>query len=249
MRIVGIDTSAVTASVALVEDGIIVAENIHPSAQEPTVAPDATGRVRHAEILLPMIDDLLRKLGWSVGSVSGVAVSIGPGSFTGLRVGLSTVKGLVYGWGVKVVGVPTLQANAARVTDWSGLICSLLDARKKEVYAALFRNCNGRLERLSGDLVAPAQSIIEIVQNVDGENSCLFIGEGVKVYRHLLEEILGKKAELTIGDGYPSVAGSAARLAEERLRRGDADPPEALVPLYLRSSVVELSRPNSLVSG
>ena len=93
----------------------------------------------HAEILLPLIQTLFETTGVTVQQLSGIAVSIGPGSFTGLRIGLATAKGLAYESGVPLVGVSTLHANAARVRRGDALIGSMLDARKSEVYVALFR--------------------------------------------------------------------------------------------------------------
>src|SRR3989337_343256 len=139
MRIVGIDTSSATASVALLEDGQIIAERGHPSSIAGHAAGLAGFKSNHAAILIPLIESVARQARVSLPEVSGIALSIGPGSFTGLRIGLSTVKGLAYGWRIPVVGVSTLLRHAATITGWDGLVCPLLDARKKEVYAALFR--------------------------------------------------------------------------------------------------------------
>jgi tRNA threonylcarbamoyladenosine biosynthesis protein TsaB len=236
--ILGIDTATVTASAALVEDGRLVLEELR-------FAPDpggSVGRGNHAETLLPLIEALLRKAGVSLPAVAALAVSLGPGSFTGLRIGLSTVKGLAFGWEIPVVGVPTLPAVASRVTDWEGLICPLLDARKKEVYAALFRRRGAVLERVSEDFASSPSTVIEKVAVLNGNEPCLFIGDGIKSYGELIAKALGGRSRLTLGEGYPSVASAVARLAEPRLTKGDYDPIGALVPLYLRPSEAELKR-------
>ena len=139
MKILGIDTSTVTASVALVEEGKLTWEEVSPPSEQSRLCPGAVHRANHAETLLPLMHTVLTKTGVSLPEISALAVSIGPGSFTGLRIGLSTVKGLAYGWDIPVVGVPTLLAVAARVTNWEGLVCPLLDAKKNEVYTALFQ--------------------------------------------------------------------------------------------------------------
>src|SRR3970282_1974851 len=159
MMILGIDTATATASVALVEEGRVIAEEVRTALKQSGPHPSG-GRGNHAEILLPLIGMVLAKAGVLLPEISAFAVSIGPGSFTGLRIGLSTVKGLAYGWEVPVVGVPTLLAVAARVTGWDGLVCPLLDARKKEVYAALFRKEAETLERLAEDLVCSAEAVL-----------------------------------------------------------------------------------------
>jgi tRNA threonylcarbamoyl adenosine modification protein YeaZ len=86
-----------------------------------------------------------------VGEIAGIAVSIGPGSFTGVRIGLSTVKGLAYGADMPAVGISTLHAIAARVSGFDGIVCPILDARKRDVYAAIFRKQGNQLERLAAD--------------------------------------------------------------------------------------------------
>ena len=241
MMILGIDTATATASVALVEEGRVIAEEVRSAPRQSGPHPSG-GRGNHAEILLPLIGMVLAKAGVLLPEISAFAVSIGPGSFTGLRIGLSTVKGLAYGWEVPVVGVPTLLAVAARVTGWDGLVCPLLDARKKEVYAALFRKEAETLERLSEDLVcAPEKVLCQLESLADGA-PCLFVGEGAKVYESLIATFLGDRGFSTLGESYPSVAYAVARLGEEKLSRQEFDSPGSLVPLYLRPSEAELKK-------
>jgi tRNA threonylcarbamoyladenosine biosynthesis protein TsaB len=236
--ILGIDTATATASVALVEDGKLVLEEIRSAPRHGAPA----GRGNHAEILLPAIETVLSKTGLSLSAISAFAVSIGPGSFTGLRIGLSTVKGLVYGSEIPVVGIPTLAAIARKVTAWDGLICPFLDARKKEVYAALFRQRAGALERLTEDLVCSAEAVIERVAALDGGEPCLFIGDGIESYGKLITAALGDRSRVTLGEVYPSTACAVAQLGEARLARQERDPVGAMVPLYLRPSEAELKK-------
>ncbi|MCH7911801.1 MAG: tRNA (adenosine(37)-N6)-threonylcarbamoyltransferase complex dimerization subunit type 1 TsaB, partial [Deltaproteobacteria bacterium] len=123
MKILGMDTTTATASVALVEDGRLVFEEVLAGCTELADLSAPTKRTNHAETLLPLIERVVKRAQITFSDISALAVSIGPGSFTGLRIGLSTVKGLSYGWEIRVIGVPTLPAIAARVTDWHGLIC------------------------------------------------------------------------------------------------------------------------------
>lgn len=236
--ILGIDTATATASVALVEEGKLVLEEIRSAPRHGAPA----GRGNHAEILLPAIETVLNKAGLSLSAISAFAVSIGPGSFTGLRIGLSTVKGLVYGSEIPVVGIPTLAAIARKVTGWDGLICPFLDARKKELYTALFRQRAGALERLTEDLVCSAEAVIERVAALDGGEPCLFIGDGIQSYGRLITAALGGRSRLTLGEAYPSTACAAAQLGEARLARQECDPVGAMVPLYLRLSEAELKK-------
>lgn len=242
MIILGIDTATATASVALVEEGNLIMEEVCPGSSQRGEHSPITDRGNHAEILLPLVEGLLKRAGLSIHEISAIAVSIGPGSFTGLRIGLSTVKGLAYGWNVPVVGVPTLLAMAARVTDWDGKICPFVDARKKEVYAALFRKKAGTLERLTEDLVSAPERVIHRIHSVDNQEPCLFIGDGTRVYGDQIKASFGQGGFLTLGECYPSTASAVARLGEERCRKREFDPLGPLVPLYLRPSEAELKR-------
>lgn len=240
MLILGIDTATTAASAAVVEDGRLVQEAL----QDPVRSGNGGGpsRGNHAANLLPLIDRLLKESGRALSDIDGFAVAIGPGSFTGLRIGLSTVKGLVYGSDAPVVGVPTLHAVAARVEDFDGFICPFLDARKKEVYAALFRKAGERVERVSEDVVAPPSAVIESIRQRIASERCLFIGDAVGVYEDAVKIALGANGLLTLGEGYPSTAAAAARLAVERIRRGDFEELGPLAPIYLRPSEAELKR-------
>jgi len=254
MIVLGIDTATAMASAALVEGGKLLCEEIG-SGPRPAAHSSPTDRANHhsgslrvvslsnhAEVLLPLIDRLLERAGLSLAGISALAVAIGPGSFTGLRIGLSTVKGLAYGWEVPVVGIPTLPAVATRVNDREGFICPCLDARKKEVYSALFRRQDDRVERLTDDLVGSPERMVESVGDLLDNGPCLFIGDGARVYANVITDRLGERCLLTLGESYPSTAAAVARLAEERIGRQEFDPVGSLVPLYLRPSEAELKR-------
>ncbi|MBI2367700.1 MAG: tRNA (adenosine(37)-N6)-threonylcarbamoyltransferase complex dimerization subunit type 1 TsaB [Deltaproteobacteria bacterium] len=242
MRIVGIDTSSATASVALLEDGQLIAERCHPGSIAGDVAGLAGFKSNHAAVLIPLIESAVRQARVSLPEVSGIAVAIGPGSFTGLRIGLSTVKGLAYGWGIPVVGVSTLLAQAARVGEFDGVICALLDARKHEVYVALFRKSKRGLTRLTEDLLVPAEDVIGQMRSRIGSMPCLFIGDGARRYEKLLLDALGVKARLCAEDSASSCAAAVARLGMERFRNSESDELGTLVPVYLRPSEAEAKR-------
>jgi tRNA threonylcarbamoyladenosine biosynthesis protein TsaB len=239
MRILGIDTAGPIASAALVEEGVLVAEASHGSAGNGRIASSPALKGNHAEILLPLIQTILAKSNCRVDEISGVGVSIGPGSFTGLRIGLATVKGLAYECGLAVVGVSTLLANAALAKDFRGLICAMLDARKREVYIALFQGDGKRLTRLTEDSIASLQGAVELVQTCRGGigDSVLLVGDGIKAYEKFLIDAL--QPTVVIATGHTSVAAEVAALAEERFRRRLSDDLGALAPVYLRPSEAE----------
>lgn len=237
--ILGIDTAGAVASVALVEGGKVLVERIHPHlGSRAAPAGFSLSRGSHAEVLLPLIQELLEETRASLDDISGLALSIGPGSFTGLRIGLATVKGLAYECGLPVVGISTLHAHAARVERFDGIVCALLDARKQEVYTALFRSASCRLERITKDeLTSIEKALARVRSQRDGSNDALaFVGDGAAAY----EKVIGQEfrgAGLFFDPG--SVAAAVARLAEGPLRAGLSEDIGTLAPFYLRSSGAE----------
>jgi tRNA threonylcarbamoyladenosine biosynthesis protein TsaB len=242
MRIIGIDTATCLASVALIENGQILAERMDPSGQPADASAPRGPRSDHAATLLPLIGSLLDAASVSLNDLGGIAVSIGPGSFTGLRIGLSTVKGLAYGSALPVVGIPTLLATAARAVDYEGWVCALLDARKKQVYARLFQKAGDSLTGLSEHLLVPAKSVVEQVRSFGTKASCLFIGNGARLYQALFVDAFGSRAHFFLDETHPTPAAMVARLGERRLQDQDADDLGSLVPLYVRPPDAEAKR-------
>ena len=244
MRVIGIDTASATASVALVENGLLLSEKTDLRCDSTSNGIRRTSKSNHAETILPLIELLFESAGLSLLDVTGFALSIGPGSFTGLRIGLSTVKGLAYGSQIPVVGMSTLFAHAARVTDYDGLICALLDARKNEVYAAVFRKTGDVINRVTADTVVSAANLIATVREFQRGTPCLFVGDGAAVYKNLLLDSPGVRLLETITN--PTVAATVARLAEDRFRANLVDDLGALTPVYIRPSEAEFKRGSSL---
>jgi tRNA threonylcarbamoyladenosine biosynthesis protein TsaB len=244
MIILGIDTATAAASVALVEDGNLIAEEIQSNSGKLSTGTVAQPRGNHAEIVLPLIQSILTKARVAVADLSGIAVSIGPGSFTGLRVGLATAKGIAYECGLPLVGVSTLHANAARVPNFDGMICSLLDARKNEVYFALFRHDGQGLERLTEDAMSSIDGALDQLRNSNraSGSSLLFIGDGATTYEKFLIRDFAASAQIFAGKGNSSMAAQVARLAEGRFRTHRTDDLALLAPVYLRPTQAESKR-------
>ena len=246
MIILGLDTATPIASVALAEDGELVAEEFYDKTKKleyPSDTHQKTGN--HTEIVLPLIQSILDRGKISLTALSGLAVSIGPGSFTGLRIALATVKGIAYEWGVPVVGVSTLQANAARVKDHEGVVCSLLDARKQEVYAAIFHHQKQTLTPLSDERVCSIDAAIESLQKT-GVINPVIIGDGAIAYEPALAKAFGASARISAGDELGSLAAQVATLAWHRFVDRASDELASLVPLYLRLSEAENRRGSRL---
>ena len=228
MLVLGVDTATAIASVGLAREG------------EPLGEESCPARSNHTETLLPLIGKLLVRCGVSLGDVHGIGVSIGPGSFSGLRIALSAVKGLAYALSLRVVGVSTLAALAHTVPDWQGHICPILDARKGEVYAALFRRArHGALERLTPDQVCTPRALLDLLPA-----PCLFLGDAVERYGDLIHERCGTAARLLPFTTYHPRGAVVARMAWERLSRGESDDLSTLVPCYVRKPDAEFKRAN-----
>jgi tRNA threonylcarbamoyladenosine biosynthesis protein TsaB len=243
MRILGIDTAIATASVALIQDGELLAEEIH-SGPAKRNSPGFQPLGNHAEVVLPLIESLFEKAQITVQELSGIAVSIGPGSFTGLRIGLATAKGIAYESGLPLVGISTLHANAARVNHFKGIIASLLDARKSELYLALFRRDNVTTTRLTPDSVLSLDSAVELVQkySVGSSEDLLLVGDGAKAYERRWIDALGPPARTSGGACYPSIASQVAMLASPSFVSSSLDDVGTLTPVYLRLSEAEKKR-------
>jgi tRNA threonylcarbamoyladenosine biosynthesis protein TsaB len=229
MKILGLDTSLSVASVAISEDGRVVAEDVYPRQRTAGGA-----KSNHAEIILPLIDSVLQRAGIGLSDVAGIAVSIGPGSFTGVRIGLSTVKGLAYGTGIPAIGISTLQAIAARVAGFEGMVCPVLDARKGEVYGAIFRKHGNQLERLTEDTLMTIANFLEELRDLGRPARCLLIGDGATVCRSLVQKAPDLQIHTADEDAMPSAAAAIALLSERQFTDHRALRLDDLAPVYLR---------------
>lgn len=224
--ILALETATPRASVALVDGGRVAAEEILPGGRQAS------------ESLLAAVSGLLARCRVRPGELSCIAVSAGPGSFTGLRVGMAAGKGYCYGWNLPMVPVPTLAALAFRLPREGRVLCPLLDARKKEVYAALFRWEGPGPARLTPDLALAPAALVDRLP----AGRILFCGDGLRACAGLLRERLGDRAELVEGpEGLPS-AGAVGILGERAFRAGAAEDGRTVVPAYVRRSEAELRR-------
>ena len=193
--------------------------------------------VTYSERLLPAIDRVLADARLTIADVGGIAVAMGPGSFTGLRIGLSTAKGLAAASGTPLVGVPTLRALAWGLPFCPHPICPILDARKGEVYGAVFQWDGGELVQIMEDVALPPQLLAERITG-----PTVLLGEGVATYGEFLAEALGRRAIFLPAPLRGPRPAAVAALGRHRLLRGERDDPVALVPRYLRPSEAELKR-------
>lgn len=235
MRLLAIETATPAQSVALVEDDRLPAE----------LSYEAQGN--RGGVLLPTVDRVLKKAGVAARDLDAVAVSVGPGSFTGLRVGLATAKGLALGAGARLVGVSTLEALAEGYAPADGTICALLDAYRGEVYMAVFRRNGNMLERVSPDAVLAPGAVAPALAAVEGPVH--LIGNGAARYREQLEAALGGRA--CVRDEGLRAVPSAAVVARLGIRQfaGGNKPDAEVALIYLRRAEAEVNWEKGLLKS
>jgi tRNA threonylcarbamoyladenosine biosynthesis protein TsaB len=217
VRILGVDTATWRASVGLVIDGRVAAEQ----------SLSTTGN--HAAALLPLIEAVLGRAACAVHALDAVAVSSGPGSFTGLRVGVSVAKGVACATGARLVAVPTLEALARTVADHDGVICPVLDARKGELYAAAFAACAGQLTRIATDALVTPESLLDTLPT-----PCVVLGDAVERYGALFQSRWGERVTVLPFATHAPRGGVVALLGRERLLAGETADLQQLEPFYIR---------------
>ena len=224
MRILAIETATPSVGCALWDEG------------GPVASFMLVGRQRHAEVLMPAIDDLCRQAGWSVADLTGVAVDRGPGLFTGLRVGLATARAIATACRVPADGVTSLEALAHSHRRRTGLLVPVVDARRGEVYWALYHADGASLRELRPPAVASPESLATELAGLDG--TALAVGDGASRYKEVLLNtgaIIGDEGEM-----WPSAL-AVAELGALRLAGRAPGPPDELpAPLYLRQADVRI---------
>jgi len=228
MKILAVDTSTASGSMALLDGARLMAEWTLQSAQT------------HNHRLLKNIDLFLSELGWTIDHLDGFAVTIGPGSFTGLRIGVTTIKTLAWASGKPFVGIPSLDALAAPLGFAALPICPLIDARKSEIYYALYQpDGKGRVR-----LVAPFQvdSPEHIVERIHGPT--IFCGDGWALCQELFSKELGARAVAASSPYHVIRASYVGELARKRFQEQQTEDPMTAVPLYVRASEAEIRHPH-----
>jgi tRNA threonylcarbamoyladenosine biosynthesis protein TsaB len=223
MNILGIETSTTTGSVAVVsEDGVIAQYSLNIE-------------VTHSERLMSTVDRVLKDTGLAIADMDGYAVSIGPGSFTGLRIGLAAVKGLAFVTGKPVAAVPTLQALAWNLPYASYQVCPMLDARKNEVYAAMYRFEGTTLVRVMAEAVI---SLSLLSDRMSGKT--LFTGEASHLFREEIVNLFGDRALFAPVSAILPSAATVAEIGLEMIKSGKQADVDSVTPMYIRRSEAEV---------
>lgn len=231
MRILAFESSAKAASVALLEDGVLLAESFQNNGKT------------HSATLMPMAERVLRDCEVSVQELDCVAVAIGPGSFTGVRIGVAAAKGLAWAAEKRCCGVSTLQAMAFQMKHLAGTICPVMDARRAQVYHALFFSDGNVLTRLTEDQAISHEELRKELENA--EKPIFLVGDGSRLcyntFNLSLPGLVYPPSHLEMQRA-SGVAMAAAVLVEQ----GEFVAPENLTPNYLRLSQAERERLNRL---
>jgi len=224
--VLGIESSTGRCGAALVRAGELIGEC------------SLGGEGATSDQLHHLVQFLTEKGGLTPHHIDGIAVSIGPGSFTGLRVGLAAAKGLALALSKPIVGISSLAAMAWDVPFACWPVAPALDARKGEMYIGLYSTAGGVPEELSAPVACAPEELPVVYRDTD----TLFLGTGALVYREALSRLCGAKAHFVpVGHARPR-ASAIAFLGAIRLERGEEEDAAALVPSYLRPSEAELAR-------
>ncbi|HIJ55827.1 MAG TPA: tRNA (adenosine(37)-N6)-threonylcarbamoyltransferase complex dimerization subunit type 1 TsaB [Deltaproteobacteria bacterium] len=225
MRILAVDTATRSCSVAVIDGQTLLAEAIVTTGET------------HSRHLMNLIDQVLQISRVSLKDIDGFAVTRGPGSFTGLRIGISTIKGFAASSGKPMVGVSTLDAlaNQADVTPY--LICTVIDARKEEVYFGRYRRVGGVLIKETEEEVL---SIVNAIQSI--HEPSYFIGDGSLIYKPTILEMLGEDRVVFAPRFHHTIRGvTVANLGVQRIEKNNVDDVSTFRPRYIRKSDAELN--------
>ncbi|MBM3803961.1 MAG: tRNA (adenosine(37)-N6)-threonylcarbamoyltransferase complex dimerization subunit type 1 TsaB [Acidimicrobiia bacterium] len=220
MRILSVDTSTPASSIALSDDGTLKGEF------------NAESEETHSVRLLPGIDTLLRSCGCAVKDVDVFAVVCGPGSFTGVRIGLTTIKGLAESLGKPVIPVTAFEAWVEAFSGQQGVVVPVIDARRDEIYSAVYRRSSEGLTLLSAGVVEKASVFLASMTYPD---AC-FVGGGASIYKHLIVARPGWR----VLDSDPFLARSVSRIAHRQAKAREFSPPAEVQAYYLRKPDAEL---------
>lgn len=230
MLILAIDSSTPVAGIALLDDEQLIREEF------------INYKKKHSETLMPLVDEVLRGCDRTLADLTALAVTIGPGSFTGLRIGLAAIKGLSLAAAKPVVAISTLEVLAHNIAFSDALVCPLLNARKQEVYTAMYDNRGFYPQCLSAEMACSPQEFAELALDTARQNGLhriVLLGDGYYPYRQIFSDCL--KDRLVVAPSHLMLprASALGSLALARVARADFDEIMHLRPVYVRLSEAE----------
>lgn len=223
MKVLAVDSSSVSASVAIL-DGSKVLADFYVNAG-----------LTHSQTLAPMIDLAVKSSGLKISDIDFFASTTGPGSFTGLRIGIATVKGMALGSEKKCMGVSSLLAAAYSCKNFEGLICACMDARRSEIYGAIFQASGGKIKRITQDMAISIQNFKKEIEKY--ESKVILVGDGAEMcYNNMIDGKNSEKIELSSEFSRFVSAKNVALAAIENYSEEKLLNPGELTPEYLRLS-------------
>lgn len=225
MKILALDASGIVASVAIASEEEIIAEY--------TIKHKKT----HSQTLLPMIDKVLKFAEVDLKDIEYIAATEGPGSFTGLRIGAATAKGLSQALNIPIVNVPTLEALAYNIVELDKLICPIMDARRGNVFAAIYKMSNEGLEVIRKQEALPIEDLIKDINAL--EKNIIFVGDGINVHKDYIKNYL--RADYIFAPAYlrEQKAASVVGVALDYIKKNKYVQSKDFKPVYLRKSQAE----------
>ena len=230
MKILGIESAALVASVAIVDEDVTIAEYT------------TNFKKTHSETLLPMLDEIVKMTGISLSELSAIAVSGGPGSFTGLRIGAASAKGLGLSLDLPLIHVPTLDAMALNIYSSDALIVPIMDARRNQVYTGIYKNDTKKLEVKVPSMAVSIDELFEILKETDAKEKtgrAIFLGDGVPVFREYIDKNLEISHDFAPANLNRQRASNIAMLGMEMMKAGNIISADDMRPEYLRKSQAE----------
>ena len=224
MRVLAIDTATEACGVAVVVDDLVELE-----------LALAHGRT-HARFLMPAVESALSLAGISLADIDGFVVAQGPGSFTGLRIGISTAKGFALATGKPLAGVSSLEVLAHQVMAGAGMICPIIDARRKQVYWSLYRSDGTALVAEAPETVGPVGDILR-----SAKEACLCVGNGALLYQKRLREAPGGNFTVAAETQHALRAGVLGKIGCRNLKAGSGNDLHSFAPVYIRKSDAEIN--------
>lgn len=228
MKILALDSSGLVASIAVIEDDNLLGEY--------TINYKKT----HSQTLLPMLDEVVKMIELDLNTIDAIAVSAGPGSFTGLRIGAATAKGLGLALKKPIVSVPTVDALAYNIWGSPDVVCPLMDARRQQTYTGLYEFFDGQMNTILEECAVGIEEIVDKVNEIG--RSCVFLGDGVQVFADYLKEHLTVPYTFAPAHCNKQRAASVAALAGILFAQGKVEDAAEHKPEYLRLSQAERER-------
>ncbi|MDO5146984.1 MAG: tRNA (adenosine(37)-N6)-threonylcarbamoyltransferase complex dimerization subunit type 1 TsaB [Eubacteriales bacterium] len=225
MKVLAFDSSGLVASVALLEDRQLIAEYT------------LNYKKTHSQTLLPMLDEIIQMTGFDLKEIDALAIAAGPGSFTGLRIGSATVKGLGMALDKPVISVPTLEGLAMNLWGADAVICPMMDARRKQVYTGIYEFEQGRMQVLEEQTACPVEEILQKCRKIG--RKIIFCGDGVPVYEDIIREQMEGEYSLAPAHVNRQRAAAVGVRAFDYWKEGKVETAADHGPVYLRKSQAE----------